>query len=78
MNKPQGKQDSAPAKQVYRELVTINGKTYVAFDRVAPLTDLRSQAGKTVTLGVKAPDGTTEAVQVTLRPVPRSQLIGGR
>jgi regulator of sigma E protease len=50
------------------QIVTINGKTYVAFDRVAPLIDLRSYAGETVTLGIKAPDGTVEAVQVTLRP----------
>ena len=37
MNKPQGKQDSAPAKQVYRELVTINGKNVVLAHNEPPV-----------------------------------------
>ncbi len=49
-------------------IVTIDGKTYVAFDRVSPLLDLRSHAGETVMLGVKsATDGTIGQVAVTLR-----------
>ena len=37
MNKPQGKQESAPAKQVYRELVTINGKNVVLAHNEPPV-----------------------------------------
>jgi len=37
MNKPQGKQDSAPVKQVYRELVTINGKNVVLAHNEPPV-----------------------------------------
>jgi hypothetical protein len=37
MNKPHGKQDSAPAKQVYRELVTINGKNVVLAHNEPPV-----------------------------------------
>ena len=49
-------------------IVTIDGKTYVAFDRLSPLDGLRSNAGETVTLGIKSTDGTVEQVPVTLRP----------
>src|SRR6476620_4629929 len=48
-------------------IVTIDGKTYVAFDRLSPLDGLRSNAGEAVTLGVKSADGTVEQVPVTLR-----------
>ena len=49
-------------------IVTIDGKTYVAFDRLSPLDGLRSHAGEMVTLGIKSTDGTVEPVTVTLRP----------
>ena len=49
-------------------IVSINGHTYAAFDRVRPVDDLQTHAGETVTLGIKGPDGTIEQVQVTLRP----------
>ena len=40
----------------------------MAFDRLSPLDGLRSNAGETVTLGIKSTDGTVEQVPVTLRP----------
>jgi regulator of sigma E protease len=49
-------------------IVTINGRTYAAFDPVRPVDDLQTYAGQPVTLGVKSSDGIVRQVEVTLRP----------
>ena len=58
-------------------IVSINGKTYTAFDQVKPVDALRAHAGETVTLAVKASDGTIEVVQATLRPSSEIDLEHG-
>ncbi len=48
-------------------IVTLNGNRYGAFAGLDPVTDLRSHAGETVTLGIERADGTTTEVTATLR-----------
>jgi regulator of sigma E protease len=48
-------------------IVSLNGNVYGAFAGVDPVTDLRSHAGETVTLGIRHADGTTSEVSATLR-----------
>jgi regulator of sigma E protease len=48
-------------------IVSVNGKVYGAFSGSDPVTDLRSHAGETVTIGIQHPDGTTREVTATLR-----------
>jgi regulator of sigma E protease len=49
-------------------IVSINGRTYEYFNGDQLLTDLRSLAGQTVTLGIDRPVGPDGDVTVTLRP----------
>jgi regulator of sigma E protease len=48
-------------------IVSLNGNVYSAFAGLDPVTDLRSHAGETVTLGVRHADGTTSQASATLR-----------
>jgi regulator of sigma E protease len=48
-------------------IVSLNGNAYGAFAGTDPVTDLRSHAGETVTLGIKHAVGTTSEVTATLR-----------
>ena len=49
-------------------IVSVNGTTYEYFNGDQLLTDLRSLAGQTVTLGIDRPTGPDGTVTVTLRP----------
>ena len=49
-------------------VVSINGTYHGAFSGTSLLADLRSNAGRTVTLGLERPDGTLKQVSAALRP----------
>lgn len=48
-------------------VVTVNGTRYSAFDQTDARADLRANAGKTVTIGIRHADGTTQDYTVQLR-----------
>jgi regulator of sigma E protease len=58
---------SAAGLQAGDVIVSIDGNVYGAFSGLDPVTDLRSHAGETVTLGVLHADGTTTEASTTLR-----------
>jgi regulator of sigma E protease len=62
-----GSPAAAAGIEVGDTIVSVNGASFPAFDRVTPIDGLRAHAGQTVTLGVKSADGTVEQVQATLR-----------
>ncbi len=56
-------------------VVSVNGRTYSAFEQQFPTEDLRTLAGQTVVIGVAHPDGTYTDYTVTLR-VPANENEG--